>query len=131
MTDTSTPTRREALLRVVPRPMDINTNGHIFGGWVLSQMDIAGGIIASRVAGGAVATVAIEAMKFIAPILLCDIVSVYGHVQRRGTTSIAVHLDVVAERGGSTAPVPVTSGVFTFVAIDEDARPRTLPPATV
>ncbi|CAN5136646.1 acyl-CoA thioesterase [soil metagenome] len=129
MTDTPFPssTLREPILRIVPGPTDINANGHIFGGWVLSQMDIAGGIIAGRVAGGAVATVAIEAMKFIAPILMRDIVSVYGHVQRRGTTSIAVHLDVVAERGGSTAPVPLTSGVFTFVAIDEHARPRPLP----
>jgi acyl-CoA thioesterase YciA len=93
-------------------------------------MDIAGGVVASRVAGGAVATVAIEAMKFIAPILMRDIVSVYGHVARRGNTSIAVHLDVVAERAGSSAPIPLTNGVFTFVAIDEDARPRPLPPET-
>src|SRR6185369_17959205 len=70
--------RREPILRVVPRPADINANGHIFGGWVLSQMDMAGGIVAGREAGGPVATVAIEAMKFIAPILLRDIVSVYA-----------------------------------------------------
>lgn len=121
-------TPREPILRIVPRPSDINANGHIFGGWVLSQMDIAGGVIAGRVAQGPVATVAIEAMKFIAPILLRDLVSIYGHVLRRGTTSVAVQLDVVAERIGSPAPIPLTSGVFTFVAIGEDARPRPLPP---
>ncbi len=77
MTDTPrTPatTPREPILRVVPRPGDINANGHIFGGWVLSQMDIAGGIVAHRTARGATATVAIQAMEFIAPILLHDII---------------------------------------------------------
>lgn len=125
-TDSLSP--REPILRVVPRPMDINSNGHIFGGWVLSHMDIAGGIVAGRAAGGQVATVAIEAMKFIAPILLGDLVSVYAHVARRGRTSIAIAIEVVAERAGRDRPVPVTHGVFTFVAIDENGQPRPLPP---
>lgn len=128
MTDTPPPPR-EPILRVAPRPSDINANGHIFGGWVLSQMDIAGGVVAFRAAQGAVATVAIEAMEFIAPILVGDLISIYGHVRRRGRTSLAVQLDVVAERAGVSAPVAVTSGVFTFVAIDENARPTPLPPA--
>jgi len=119
--------RREPILRVVPRPADINANGHIFGGWVLSQMDMAGGIVAGREAGGPVATVAIEAMKFIAPILLRDIVSVYAEVARRGRTSLAIRIDVTAERAGGQGPIPLTSGVFTFVALDDDARPRELP----
>jgi acyl-CoA thioesterase YciA len=119
--------RREPILRVVPQLADINANGHIFGGWVLSQMDIAGGIAARREAHGPVATVAIEAMKFIAPILLRDIVSVYAEVARRGRTSIAIRVDVTAEREGAADPVAVTSGVFTFVAIDADTRPRELP----
>ena len=80
--------RAAPILRVVPRPGDINANGHIFGGWVLSQMDIAAGIVASREAQGHVATVAIEAMEFIAPILLRDLVSVYARVERIGRTSI-------------------------------------------
>jgi acyl-CoA thioesterase YciA len=120
-------TAREPVLRVVPRPGDINSNGHIFGGWVLSQMDIAGGIIAGRVAKGRCATVAIETMEFIAPILLHDIISVYANVERRGRTSLAIRLDVVATRDSGKLNVAVTSGVFTFVALDDDFRPRALP----
>lgn len=119
--------RGEVILRVVPRPADINANGHIFGGWVLSQMDIAGGIVAGRIARGAVATVAIESMKFISPILLGDIVSLYAHAERRGRTSLAIRIDVVATRGGGEEQVDVTSGLFTFVALDADHRPRALP----
>ncbi|WP_294137028.1 acyl-CoA thioesterase [Sphingobium sp.] len=121
--------RGEVILRVVPRPADINSNGHIFGGWVLSQMDIAGGIVAGRIAQGAVATVAIESMKFISPILMGDLVSVYAHAERRGRTSVAIRIDVVATRGGGAETVDLTSGVFTFVALDESHRPRPLPDA--
>lgn len=117
------------ILRVVPRPADINANGHIFGGWVLSQMDVAGGIVAAREAQGPVATVAIDAMHFIAPILLHDVVSIYARVKRRGNTSIAVEIEVSSDRAGAQQQVTVTRGVFTFVAIDENARPRPLPPA--
>ncbi|KXU33191.1 MULTISPECIES: acyl-CoA thioesterase [Sphingobium] len=117
----------EVVLRVVPHITDINANGHIFGGWVLSQMDIAGGIIAARIARGAVATVAIEGMTFIAPILLGDIVSVYAHEERRGRTSVAIRIDVVATRGPQETKVELTSGLFTFVALDENHRPRPLP----
>jgi acyl-CoA thioesterase YciA len=120
--------RRDPILRVVPQPADINANGHIFGGWVLSQMDIAGGILAAREAQGAVATVAIEAMEFIAPILLRDVVSVYAEVTRRGRTSLAIRIDVVASRGPGNEEVPVTGGTYTFVALDEAHRPRPLPP---
>lgn len=123
----TTTDRTDPVLRVVPRPGDINANGHIFGGWVLSQMDIAGGIVASRVAQGAVATVAIEAMEFISPIMLHDIISAYCSVERRGRTSIAIRVDVVATRGRAQTDVPVTSGLFTFVALDENHRPRPLP----
>lgn len=121
--------RGEVILRVVPRPADINANGHIFGGWVLSQMDIAGGIVAGRIARGAVATVAIESMKFISPILLGDVVSVYAHAERRGRTSLAIRIDVVATRSDGTEKVDLTSGLFTFVALDESHRPRPLPDA--
>ena len=120
---------REAILRVVPAPGDINSNGHIFGGWVLSQMDIAGGIVAGRLCDGPCATVAIESMAFIAPILLQDVISVYARVERRGRTSIAIRLDVVATRDRGREEVQVTSGVFTFVALDEQHRPRLLPAA--
>lgn len=118
----------EPILRTAPRPGDINSNGHIFGGWVLSQMDIAGGIVAGRVAQGRCATVAIETMEFIAPILLSDIVSIYARIERRGRTSIAIRLDVIAHRERGAIDVKVTTGVFTFVALDDDFRPRPLPP---
>ena len=116
--------RGDAILRVVPRPGDINANGHIFGGWVLSQMDIAAGIIASREADGPVATVAIDAMEFIAPILLHDLISVYARVERLGRTSIAIRIEVVATRNRGREEARVTEGLFTFVALDENARPR-------
>jgi acyl-CoA thioesterase YciA len=119
--------RNEAVLRVMPRLRDINANGHIFGGWVLSQMDIAGGIVAHRIAHGAVATVAVEGMKFISPILLGDIVSVYATEERRGRTSVAIRIEVIATRGIAQEQVPVTSGVYTFVALDMDHKPRPLP----
>ncbi len=118
---------REPILRVVPRPGDINANGHIFGGWVLSQMDIAAGIVAGRRAHGPVATIAIDAMEFLAPILLHDLISVYATIERTGRTSMAIRIEVVATRGRGLEEVKVTGGLFTFVALDEDARPRPLP----
>jgi len=114
----------EPILRVAPGPSDINSNGHIFGGWVLSQMDIAAGIVAGRTAQGPTATVAIEAMKFIAPILLQDIISVYAQVERRGRTSMGIRIEVIADRARGAEQVKVTEGLFTFVALDENHRPR-------
>ncbi len=118
---------RDPILRVVPRPGDINANGHIFGGWVLSQMDIAAGIVASRRAQGPVATIAIDAMEFLAPILLQDLISVYATIERVGRTSMAIRIRVVATRDRGMLEVDVTEGLFTFVALDENARPRPLP----
>ena len=115
---------RSPILRVVPGPSDINANGHIFGGWVLSQMDIAAGIVASRRANGAVATVAIERMEFIAPINLRDLISVFAHVEKVGRTSMKVRIEVVAHRDRGRTRVKVTEGLFTFVALDENNRPR-------
>lgn len=115
---------RVPVLRVVPGPSDINANGHIFGGWVLSQMDIAAGIVASRRSKGPVATVAIEAMEFIAPIHLRDVISVYANVERVGRTSMAVRIEVIAQRDLGATEVKVTEGVFTFVALDAEHRPR-------
>jgi acyl-CoA thioesterase YciA len=116
--------RGDPVLRVVPRQGDINANGHIFGGWVLSQMDIAAGIVAAREADGPVATVAIEAMEFIAPVLIYDLISVYARVERIGRTSIAIRIGVVASRDRGKSEVKVTEGLFTFVALDEHHRPR-------
>jgi acyl-CoA thioesterase YciA len=128
MTNSPNINRSDPILRVSPRPADINSNGHIFGGWVLAQMDIAGGIIASKICQGACATVAIEKMEFIAPILMRDIISVYGWLERRGRTSMAIRLEVIATRDRGDQQVKVTEGLFTFVALDEEHRPRALPP---
>jgi len=120
---------RVPILRVVPGPSDINANGHIFGGWVLSQMDIAGGIVAARRANGAVATIAIERMEFIQPIHLRDLISVFAQVERVGRTSMGVRIEVVASRDRGATEVKVTEGVFTFVALDDEHRPRAVDPA--
>jgi acyl-CoA thioesterase YciA len=121
------PKRNDPVLRVVPGPADINANGHIFGGWVLGMMDQAGGILAGRIAQGACATVAIEKMEFIAPILLRDIISVYATLERRGRTSMGVRVEVIATRARGQKEVKVTEGMFTFVALDDEHKPRPLP----
>lgn len=115
---------KNPVLRVVPGPSDINANGHIFGGWVLSQMDIAAGIVASRRAGGSVATIAIDKMEFIAPIHLRDVISVFAEVERVGRTSMAIRIEVIATRDRGATDIKVTEGLFTFVALDEQHRPR-------
>jgi len=119
---------RVPILRVVPGPSDINANGHIFGGWIVSQMDIAAGIVASRRADGPVATVAIERMEFIAPIHLRDLISVFANVERVGRTSMGVRIEVIAQRDRGATEVKVTEGLFTFVALDEKHRPRAVDP---
>ena len=120
---------KNPVLRVVPGPSDINANGHIFGGWVLSQMDIAAGIVASRRAGGSVVTIAIERMEFIAPIHLRDVISVFAEVERVGRTSMAIRIEVIATRDRGASDIKVTEGLFTFVALDEQHRPRPIDPA--
>lgn len=119
----------DPVIRTSPRPSDLNINGNIFGGWVLSQMDIAGGITSARIAKGPVATVAIEGMKFLRPIHVGDLVSCYAKVEKIGTTSITVKIEVTACRAserlaGEEVEVKVTEGVFIFVALDEKGRPR-------
>ncbi len=115
---------RDPTLRIVPRPLDINFNGHIFGGWILSQMDIAGGVVATRRAGGPVATVAIEAMEFHRPILMHDWLSIYCDIVRVGRTSIEVRIEIMVRRATETVEKMVTEGTFIYVAIDENTRPR-------
>lgn len=114
----------DPVIRTAPRPSDINNQGNIFGGWVLAQMDTAGGITAARRARGPVATVAIEAMKFHTPILVGDLVSCYTSVEKIGRTSIHVKIDVIADRPGQTEEVQVTEGMFIFVAIGKNGSPR-------
>jgi len=116
--------RGEPIIRSAPMPSDVNGNGDIFGGWVLSQMDIAGGIVAAQRASGRVATVAVNAMKFHQPIRVGDLVSIYGKVSRVGTTSISVGLETIVVRRLDPTEIKVTEGVFVYVAIDDQGRPR-------
>jgi acyl-CoA thioesterase YciA len=115
---------RDPIVRTIPQPADMNGNGDIFGGWVLSQMDIAGGTLAARVAKGRVATVAITAMTFIQPIKVGDLVSIYGDVTKIGRSSITIALETIVQRRLDPTPIQVTHGTFVFVAIDDDGKPR-------
>jgi acyl-CoA thioesterase YciA len=115
---------RDPIIRTVPHPADLNGNGDVFGGWVLSQMDTAGGALAARTAKGRVATVAITAMTFVQPIKVGDLVSIYGEVTRIGRSSITIDLETVVQRRLDPTPIQVTHGTFVFVAIDDDGKPR-------
>ena len=121
------PPAHEPAIRAMPMPADANQNGDIFGGWVLSQMDIAGGQVAARRARGRVATVAITAMSFHQPVLVGDEVSFYGEVVKLGRSSIAVKIEAWVRRGLSEERIKVTEGLFTYVAIGPDRRPRSVP----
>ena len=120
---------RDPIIRTVPHPADLNGNGDIFGGWVLSQMDVAGGALAARVAKGRVATVAITAMTFVQPIKVGDLVSIYGEVSKVGRSSITIALETVVQRRLDPTPIQVTHGTFVFVAIDDDGKPRQVEPS--
>ncbi len=124
----SKPPRGEPAVRTVPMPSDANANGDIFGGWVLSQMDIAGGTIAGRHARGRVVTIAVDAMTFHRPIQVGDLVSIYGHVSKIGRTSITVDLETIVERRLEPGEIKVTEGKYIFVAIDDDGKPRPIEP---
>lgn len=123
---------REPTLRVMPMPADVNANGDVFGGWVMSQVDIAGGIAAHRRARDRVVTVAVNSFLFKQPISVGDVVSFYTEVVRVGRTSITVNVEVYAERN-PTHPitVKVTEATLTYVAIDAAGRKRELPPEGV
>jgi len=115
-------------LRVVPMPADSNHNGDIFGGWIMAQVDVAGGIVAGRVARGRVATVSVNSFVFKQPVQIGDVLSLYADVQRIGNTSITVDVQVFAERGREEAKVvKVTEAVLTYVAIDLKGKPRPVP----
>ena len=111
-------------IRTLCMPADTNQNGDIFGGWLLGQMDIAGGIFASTTAKGRTATVAVDAMTFRKPVYVGDVVCVYADLIRIGTTSIAVHVEAWAIRRNEMTRQLVTEGNFTYVALDDGGRPR-------
>ena len=114
----------ELSLRVLAMPADTNPSGHIFGGWVLGQMDIAGGIHAAGQAGGRVATVAVDAMVFHKPVHVGDEVTCYTRIARVGRTSIAVMVETWVRRARLGEPIRVTEGLFTYVAIDTHGDPQ-------
>jgi len=108
-------------------PADTNPSGDIFGGWVLSQMDIAGGIAAGQRAHGRVVTVAIEGMSFIKPVKVGDILGVYTEVTRVGRSSLDIKIEAWVRRGYIGIREKVTEATFTFVAVDRDGKSRQLP----
>lgn len=122
------PGDRELVLRVMPLPADVNANGDIFGGWIMAQVDLAGAVLPSRIAKGRIATVAVNQFVFKQPVSLGDLLSFYAKVERIGTTSITVHVEVYAERDPANLQVvKVTEASLTYVAIDRDGKPRPLP----
>jgi acyl-CoA thioesterase YciA len=119
----------EPALRAIAMPADANPRGDIFGGWLLSQMDLAGSTVAIRRAKARVATVAVTSMTFRKPVFVGDEVSCYAQIERIGRTSITVKIATWARRGISGEAVKVTEGLFTYVAIDADRRPVAVPPS--
>jgi acyl-CoA thioesterase YciA len=118
----------ELTVRTSARPADTNANGDIFGGWVLSQMDVAGGIAGVERAQGRVVTVAVDAMHFIRPVHVGDVLCVYTRIEGVGRTSIRIKVEAWARRFETRRREKVTDALFTFVAIDEQGRPRPVPP---
>ncbi len=131
--DSSTPAAPlgEPFLRTLAMPGDANPSGDIFGGWLLAQMDIAGGIAASQRARGRVATVSVAAMTFHLPVLVGDVLSCHCEIRRVGRSSITIQVESWVRRAGGGELVKVTEGTFTYVAIGPDRRPRPVdgPPA--
>ena len=123
------PKDKEPALRVMPRPADVNARGDIFGGWIMSHVDTGGGIIAERRARGRVVTVAVNEFVFKQPVFVGDLLSIYGDIVRVGNTSIAVKVEVYAQRKVEDIEVVrVTEAICTYVAIDADGKPRRVPP---
>ena len=121
--DASEQPKGELVIRTVAMPADTNPNGDIFGGWIMSQMDIGSGILASKTAGTRVATIAVEAMKFLQPVKVGDTVACYAWVERIGRTSMAIPVEVWVQPYCKTEQTRVTSAVFTYVALDDNGRP--------
>jgi acyl-CoA thioesterase YciA len=119
----------DPVLRVVPMPGDANPHGDVFGGWIMAQVDLAGGILASRRANGRVATVAVTSFLFKEPVFVGDVLSLYGRILRSGRTSVTVDVAAYAERARITSEVvKVTEATLVYVATDAQRRPRPLPP---
>ena len=126
----SLPHDKELVLKVIPMPADCNANGDIFGGWVMAQVDLAGSVLPARRAQGRMATVAVNEFIFKQPVRIGDLLSFYSEITRVGRTSITVRVEVYAERMRfQGAYTKVTEAQLTYVAIDENGKPRQLPPS--
>lgn len=122
------PKDEKLVLKVIPMPADLNVNGDIFGGWVMAQVDLAGAVMAAPYANGRMATVAVNEFIFKQPVRLGDVLSFFGKLVRIGRTSITVKIEVYAERIGAQGQyIKVTEASLTYVAIDEQGRPREVP----
>ncbi len=129
MQDTEHMAERELAYRVVAMPADANAYGDIFGGWLMSQVDIAGSILAIRVAEGRVATVAVKEFRFLAPVAIGDLISCYAELRRRGKSSVTVHVVAEACRQLVAHEVKVVAdATLVYVALNNDGRPRHLRP---
>jgi acyl-CoA thioesterase YciA len=125
--DTEGTPRGDLTVRISAMPADTNPAGDIFGGWVLSRMDQAGGIAASERANGRVATIALDAMKFIRPVKVGDVLEVHTEIESVGRSSLKVHVEAWAQRYRTHMREKVTVATFTFGALDDDGRPRPIP----
>jgi len=124
---TEAPKGRDPAIRTIAMPADANANGDIFGGWMMAQMDLAGAVVAVRRAKGRIVTVAVEAMACHRPVMIGDLVSCFAEVERVGRTSMTIRIDAWVERRASGEGAQVTRGLFTYVAIDDQGRPRPVP----
>ncbi len=124
--ETEPPTKGQHLvMRVIPMPADSNAHGDIFGGWIMAQVDLAGSVLPTRISKGRVATVAVNEFVFKQPVSVGELLSFYASVQRIGSTSITVHVEVYSERNPANPEVvKVTEASLTYVAIDEERKPR-------
>lgn len=122
--DGARPPRGELSIRTVCMPADTNSAGDIFGGWLLGQMDLAGAIFARKTSGGRTATVAVDAMVFCKPVHVGDVMCLYADLIRIGTTSVAVRVEAWVIRDNESERLLVTEGTFTYVALDDNRRPR-------
>lgn len=124
----SIPADAELVMRVMPMPADANANGDIFGGWIMAQVDLAGAVLAARLARGRIVTVAVNQFIFKQAVSVGDLLSFYARVERIGRTSVTVHMEVYAERDPECpVVVKVTEASLTYVAVDRDGRSREIP----
>lgn len=126
-TETAAEPLGEMITRTLAMPADTNPDGDIFGGWVLSQMDIAGGILTKKVAKGRTVTIALDSMVFHLPVFVGDVLCCYGQVLKTGRTSITIKIEAYAKRQYRDERVKVTEGIFTYVHVTEDRKPVPLP----